>query len=77
MNKLWRDLKGSWILFFYYIKWPILIGMPILYLELDYDRNTTMDILWIYSLYLVLVDAYKRFIKKEKKSCGSGGCGSK
>ena len=54
MRKVLNDLKGSWILFFYYIKWPIVLGLPILYLELDYKHNIFMDIVWIYCFYLVI-----------------------
>lgn len=72
MKRTLLDLYGSWILFFHYAKWPIVIGLPILYFELDYKRNLVMDIMWVYSLYLVLEGFYRRYILKQK--CTSKGC---
>ncbi len=71
-----RELKhiyGSGILFFYYAKWPILIGLPVLYYGLEYPHNTVLDILWIWSLVLVFKDLYVWFILK-KSYCESGSC---
>jgi hypothetical protein len=56
MKKLFKKIYGTGIIFFYYIKYPIIFGLPILYYGLDYKRNTIMDILWIYSLLLVIKD---------------------
>ena len=77
MKKTLKDLYGSWILFFHYLKWPIVLGLPILYLELDYKQNIIMNVLWVYCLYLVAVslkDMYKN--RGKPKSCG-GSCGTK
>lgn len=75
MKKLLKDLYGTWLLFFHYLKWPIVIGLPILYLDLDYDRNIIMDILWVYCLYLVIVSLYGMYRDRGKpKGCGGGGC---
>jgi len=71
-----RELKhiyGSGILFFYYAKWPILIGLPALYYGLDYPHNTVLDILWVWSLILVFKDIYVRFVLK-KSYCQSDSC---
>ncbi len=74
MKKTLKDLYGSWILFFHYLKWPIVLGLPILYLELDYKQNIIMNILWIYCLYLVIVSLKDMYQNRGKpKSCG-GSC---
>ncbi len=70
-----RHLYGAGILFFYYAKWPILIGLPILYYGLDYPRNLALDILWIWSLALVFKDLYVWLVLK-KSYCGSKSCRS-
>ncbi len=77
MNRVINDLKGSWILFFHYMKWPIFLGLPILYFYLDYKRNIIMEIVWIYCAYLVgesLINLYKN--RGRVKKCG-GNCGTK
>ena len=56
-----KKLYGAGIIFFYYIKYPIVIGLPILYYGLDYNHNKIMDILWIYSFILIIKDF---FVKK-------------
>lgn len=71
MNKTLRDLYVTWILFFHYVKWPIFFGLPILYLEMGYERNIVMDILWVYSCALVIEELYRRF---SGKRCSSKGC---
>ncbi len=75
MLKTLRDLYGTWILFFHYLKWPILLGLPVLYFEMGYERDMIMDILWVYSLYLVLESLYRRFITKQ--TCSPKGCNTK
>ncbi|WP_201353648.1 hypothetical protein [Hydrogenimonas urashimensis] len=68
-----RHLYGAGILLFYYAKWPILVGWPLLRLYLDYPDNWIIDALWIWCLILVIKDFYVWFIKKESyctaKSC--------
>ncbi len=56
MLKILRELYGAGIIFFYYFKYPIVIGLPILYYGLDYSQNIVMNILWIYSLLLIFKD---------------------
>ncbi len=72
MKRTLLDLYGAWILFFHYAKWPIVIGLPILYFQMDYQRNTVMDIIWVYCLYQVLEGLYIRYILKQR--CTSKGC---
>ena len=66
MMKFLKEIYGVGIIFFYYIKWPILIGLPILYFGLDYKSNLVMNILWGYSLILVLKDFIYLVILKKK-----------
>jgi hypothetical protein len=60
-----KELYGAGIIFFYYIKWFIFIGLPILYYGLDYKHNRVMDILWIYSFILIIKDFVMKFIFKK------------
>jgi len=64
--KFLKELYGVGIIFFYYLKWPILIGLPILYFGLDYKSNLVMNILWGYSLLLVIKDFIYLVILKRK-----------
>ena len=54
------------ILFFYFIKWFIFLGLPILYLALDYKQNIIMDLLWVYCFALITKDFIVRVILKKK-----------
>ncbi len=56
MQKLLREVYGAGIIFFYYLKWPMVIGYPILILGVDYPRYWVMDFLWLYSLGLIIKD---------------------
>jgi Zn-dependent protease len=66
VNKLFRELYGTGIIFFYYIKWIIFIGLPILYFGLDYKQNIIMDILWVYCFALITKDFIMRVVLKKK-----------
>jgi len=66
MQKIFRELYGTGIIFFYYIKWLVFIGLPILYYGLDYKHNTVMDVLWVYCFVLISKDLIVRVIFKEK-----------
>ncbi len=67
-----RELKhiyGGIILFFYYMKWPIVIGLPVLYLYLGYERNIFLDVLWVLCIILIIKDfvtMYLRYRRGEK-----------
>ena len=71
-----KDFYGAGILFFYYIKWFIVIGVPLLYIQLDYKRNIIMDILWVWCIILIIKDFIYRFVLK-KSYCNSDKCSSK
>ena len=66
MKHLFKELYGTGIIFFYYVKWLIFIGLPILYYGLDYKQNIIMDILWIYCFALITKDFIVRIVLKEK-----------
>ncbi len=71
-----KDLYGAGILFFYYVKWIIALGIPVLYYVLDYKDNIIMDILWVWCIILIIKDFVYKFILK-KSHCNSGSCSSK
>jgi len=60
-----KDLYGSAILFFYFLKWPILIGLPLLYAQ-GLQNNIILNIIWLFSLFLALKDFYHLFKKRRK-----------
>jgi hypothetical protein len=59
LNKLY----GTLIFFFYFIKYPVALFLPIAYTVLEYDNNWIMNILWIICVLLILKD----FMFKGKK----------
>jgi hypothetical protein len=66
MGKLFRELYGAGIIFFYYVKWVIFIGLPILYYGLEYKQNVIMDILWVYCFALITKDFIMRVVLKKR-----------
>ena len=66
MQKFFKELYGTGIIFFYYVKWLIFIGLPILYYGLDYKQNIIMDLLWVYCFALITKDFIVRVVLKEK-----------
>jgi hypothetical protein len=61
-----KELYGVGVLFFYFLKWPIVIGY--LYLRLNgLSDNYLMDIIWLYSFALILKDFYSFFKHKFKE----------
>ncbi len=66
MKHLFKELYGTGIIFFYYVKWLIFIGLPILYYGLDYKQNIIMDVLWVYCFALITKDFIMRVLLKEK-----------
>jgi hypothetical protein len=76
MKRVMRELYGAGILFFYYFKWPMTIGYPVLIEYLSYPRYWVMDILWIYSIILIVKDFIFKFVLK-RSHCDSASCNSK
>jgi hypothetical protein len=66
MKYFFKELYGVGIIFFYYIKWIIFIGLPILYYGLDYKQNVIMDVLWVYCFALISKDFIMRVVLKRK-----------
>lgn len=50
-----KELYGSAILFFYFLKWPIVIGLPLLYWQ-GLHNNWILNILWLFCLALIIKD---------------------
>ena len=61
-----KQIYGVGIIFFYYVKWMIFIGLPILYYGLDYKQNIIMDILWVYCFVLIIKDFIMVVVLKRK-----------
>ncbi|QOP43828.1 hypothetical protein FJR45_07630 [Sulfurimonas sediminis] len=59
-----KELYGVGILFFYFLKWPIAIAYPYM-LTHGLQHNPVIDILWIYSVFLIIKDLYM-YIRKRK-----------
>lgn len=59
-------IYASFIIFFYFIKYPICILLPILYFYIDMENNWILNILWIVSIILILKDWFFP-IKKDCK----------
>ena len=74
--KIFKEIYGVGILFFYYMKYIILIGWPLLLYGLEYKPNIIMDILWVFCLALMTKDLIFKFVLK-KSYCDSGSCSSK
>jgi hypothetical protein len=51
-----KTIYGTLIFFFYFVKYPIIIFVPISYFYLEYPNNWIMNILWIISLILIIKD---------------------
>jgi hypothetical protein len=67
MKDVLRELYGAGIIFFYYLKYPILVGWPLLRYILDYPDNIIMDFLWLYCLLLVLKDIFSLLREKKRQ----------
>ncbi|EQB40707.1 hypothetical protein M947_00210 [Sulfurimonas hongkongensis] len=64
MQKALKDLYGSAILFFYFLKWPYLVGYPFLYFN-GLNQNFLLDALWLICLALVIKDIYTMIKNKQ------------
>jgi hypothetical protein len=71
MRSILKELYGAGILFFYYMKYIILFGWPLLRFGLGYKDNIIIDILWVYCLLLMTKDIIYKFVLK-KSYCDSG-----
>jgi len=71
-----KEIYGVGILFFYYMKYIIIIGWPLLLYGLDYKPNIIMDLLWVYCLALMTKDIIYKFVLK-KSYCSTTHCSRK
>jgi len=76
MTKVFKEIYGASILFFYYMKYIILLGWPLLRYGLDYKDNIIMNILWVFCLLLFIKDLVYKLVLK-KSYCDDGSCASK
>lgn len=63
MKKILKDLYGTGILFFYFLKWPYFFFFPYLYIN-GLDNNYILNILWIYVVGLIIKDFYMMYKKR-------------
>ncbi|OQX57446.1 MAG: hypothetical protein B5M52_07505 [Helicobacteraceae bacterium 4484_230] len=61
-----KDIYGSAILFFYFLKWPIVVGLPLLYYGYGLKNNWPMNLLWLFCLALIFKDIYT-LLKSRKR----------
>jgi hypothetical protein len=66
MNQTLREIYGAGVVFFYYLKWPFVLGYLALIYGLDYPRHWSMDIIWIYCAALIVKDFIYIFILGKK-----------
>lgn len=58
-----KKIYGSFVIFFYFIKYPMVIYLFFVYLFLDIKHNIIMDILGLISITLIFKDwiySYKK-----------------
>ena len=68
MRSILKELYGTGILFFYYMKYIILIGWPLLRFGVDYKDNIIIDVLWVYCLMLMIKDIVSTFFLKKHRN---------
>jgi len=64
-----KELYGVGILFFYFLKWPFVLGLPILYNN-GLESNYILNALWIYCIFLIVKDFWMliKKLQENKKS---------
>ncbi len=69
MKKFLKELYGTGMLFFYFLKWPYLLVFGYLYIFKNFRDNYILDILWLYCLFLIIKDFiyYFRYGNRCKK----------
>jgi len=61
-----KDLYGSGILFFYFLKWPYVLGFAYLYMYKGLTHNYILNILWFYCLALIIKDFVVMYKRRKK-----------
>jgi len=54
--KFFKEIYGVGILFFYFLKWPFVLGFGYLYFFGNLKDNYILNILWIYCFVLIIKD---------------------
>jgi len=70
MKQTLRQIYGAGIVFFYYLKWPFVLGYPALLYGADYPRHWSMDLIWVYCAGLILKDLVNILVLKKKYGNG-------
>ncbi|WP_415398175.1 hypothetical protein [Sulfurimonas sp. CS5] len=68
MKRTLKELYGVGILFFYFLKWPYLVGYPFLYSN-GLNQNYLLDALWFICLLLVIKDIFTMIKNKKINRC--------
>jgi len=66
-----RHLYGAGVMFFYFFKWPVFLGLPFMYLKLGLHRNPVLDVLWVVCAVLIVKDFYtlaKKAMKQNRRT---------
>ena len=66
-----KELYGSGVLFFYFFKWPYVLGFPFLYSQGMQD-NYILNALWFYCLFLIFKDFYTFYKRAKAKKENDG-----
>ncbi|MFT5660670.1 MAG: hypothetical protein ACI9TV_001312 [Sulfurimonas sp.] len=66
MKRVLKELYGSGILFFYFIKWPYFVGYIFLY-NYGLNNNFILDILWFFCGFLIVKDFYRKYKELQSK----------
>jgi len=53
-----KKIYGTLIFFFYFIKYPMVVFLPIAYFGLDYQNNYILNLLWFISATLIIKDLF-------------------
>ena len=53
-----KAIYGSLIMFFYFLKWPIAIGLPILHFAYGLKLNYFLIAFWLLCIGLILKDLW-------------------
>ncbi len=56
-----RRLYGSLWLLVYFAKWPIFIGIPLLYFMTAFESNLVMNSVWFIAFTAIFWDMIRRF----------------
>ena len=59
-----KEIYGSLIMFFYFIKWPFFLGIPILHFASGLQLNYFLIAFWILCLVLIIKDFWMMFRAK-------------